>query len=188
MSKVYHNIIAGIVLVVALTSGSSHAFSTYLVDIRQESDLSRKMSSYGSQGIEDAKGNRVSFQPWYGHRWTDSSIVWMTQISPSWGVTWGFSTGEKGVKYTISPTLKLGLVFQQPLDRRSSLSMRANVLLGGRLKERSCIASYGDIGGEHEVNCRLSATELAPEETLKYMFNERLARRNELLIQYKLVF
>ena len=175
-------------LAVALASGSSHAFTTYLVDIRQGSDLSRKMDSYSSQGIEDAAGNRVSFQPWYSHRWTDSSIVWMTQIAPAWGVIWGFSTGEKGVKYTIAPALKLGLVFQQPLGRRSSWSMRANVVLGGRLKEHSCLASYGDIGGEHEVNCRLSATELAPEETLKYLFNERPSRRNELLIQYKFAF
>ena len=44
--------------------------------------------------------------------------------------------------------------------------------MGGRFKEHSCTADYADLGGLEQVNCRLAATELAPEETLKYLVND----------------
>ena len=50
-------------------------------------------------------------QRWYGRTWTDTHLAWMTQASPQWGLIWGFGTGERADKYTIAPSVKLGLAF-----------------------------------------------------------------------------
>lgn len=175
-------------VVLALRGGVSQASETSLLELKPSSELSRKMGAYRNQGFESAGGAWVSFQPLYRPRWRDVGATWMTQLHPSWGLIWGLSTGERGAKYTISPGLKLGLVFRQPLGLHASWSVRATVIAGGRLKERSCLADYGDIGGEQEVNCRLSATTLEPAETLRYLFDEKPPHRQELLVSYQAAF
>lgn len=68
------------------------------------------------------------------------------------------------------------------LYKNAKLSFQSTfVPFGGRLKEKICIADYGDIGGVQRVNCRLEATELEPKETLKYLFNERKKDDNRFL-------
>ena len=53
----------------------------------------------------------------------------------------------------------------------TTLSLTVSGIFGGRLTESPCEADYGDIGGIQTVNCRLAASVLAPEETLKYLMN-----------------
>lgn len=162
--------------------------ATSLIDIRQGSDLSRRVRGLSSQGFESAGGERVSFSSWYGSNWTDLHASWMTQLSADTGFIWGLGTGEQGPKYRISPSIKLGLIHQARIDRRTVLTLRATTTLGGRLREKSCTADYGDIGGVQTVNCRLAASTLEPAETLRYLFNEKSAHRHQVSVSFNHAF
>jgi hypothetical protein len=162
--------------------------STHLIELKQGSDLSRKVAGVQGAGFETAQGAWVSMQPWYSSRWTDSSITWMTQLHPGLGVIWGLGTGERGEKYRIDPSFKLGLLAQTELRKNAYLSFKATTVMGGRLRERACVADYGEIGGVQAVNCRLAASTLPPAETLKYLFNERPTDRLTVSMQFKVFF
>jgi hypothetical protein len=58
-------------------------------------------------------------------------------------------------------------------------------LLGGRLREKSCTADYEE-EGISEVNCRLAASLLPPEETLNYLLDvsAQTETRITLRLQY----
>lgn len=56
-------------------------------------------------------------------------------------------------------------------------------MFGGRLKEKTCSADYGEIGGVQTVNCRLAASTLQPAETLQYLMNEK--PKQDMLISVK---
>lgn len=157
---------------------------THLIGVQQGSALSREISGLRGQGFELSNGDWVGFDRWYSTHWQDLQMTWMTEINPRWGLIWGLSTGERGPKYQIDPSLQLGFLFQQPLSKHSAWSVRATTRLGGRLKEKTCLADYGDIGGVQTVNCRLAATELPPEETLKYLLNEAPRDRMEIALRY----
>jgi hypothetical protein len=158
--------------------------STHLIEIAQDSQLSRLASSYRNGGFESAGGQWVNFEKWYRPKWSDLRAAWMTQISPQFGMVWGLSTGEQAEKYSISPSLKLGVVYQTKVGLNASFSVRATSVLGGRMKERTCTANYGDIGGIENVNCRLAASEMAPAETLKQLTNALPPDRNNVWIRY----
>lgn len=164
-------------------TGSTAFQRTQLVEVRQDSDLSRKLAQFRSGGFESAQGAWVSFHPWYSSTWQDTGMAWMTPLTPNLGVIWGGSTGERGEKYTLAPSLKIGAVFQAVPMKDTVFSIKATTLLGGTLKEKSCRADYGDIGGVQEVNCRLAASTLAPAETLKYLLHEKPYNQNKILIQ-----
>jgi hypothetical protein len=51
--------------------------------------------------------------------------------------------------------------------------VRGHYTFSGKLREKSCTADYGEIGGVQEVNCRMAASILPPSETLKYKFNDK---------------
>lgn len=108
----------------------------------------------------------------------------MTQVQAGFGFIWGASTGERGVKYTIAPSLKLGAVYQTEITKNGFFSVKGTTIVGGSLKEKSCTADYGDIGGVQEVNCRLAATELPPAETLNYLVRDKPYNQHQLLIQF----
>jgi hypothetical protein len=158
--------------------------TTHLIDIRQGSSLSKTARDLRDGGYELANGDTVDFRQWYSARWTDVGVTWMTQVTPQWGLIWGFSTGERGAKYTIDPSLKLGFLFQQPTGRNAWLSVRYTTAFGGRLRERSCTADYGAIGGVQAVNCRLAASTLAPADTLHYLVNKPSADLNQLSVSF----
>jgi hypothetical protein len=61
-------------------------------------------------------------------------------------------------------------------------------LVAGGLKEKSCTADYGDIGGVQAVNCRLAASTLEPSSTLQYLANIRAQDRNWLSIRFNMNF
>lgn len=146
---------------------------TFLIGVSLGSDLSSIPSGTRRQGYELSDGSPVSFDAWYRDRIPNLQIDFLTEISPDLGLLWGVGTGEYGEKYRIDPSLRVGLLYTRPVGRNGVLSLRLTTLLGGRLRERSCTADYGDIGGVQRVNCRLAATPLAPEETLDYLWNER---------------
>jgi hypothetical protein len=173
-----------------LTAHSFMAFvppssqTTHLIGIHQGSALSREVSGFRGQSFELSNGELVRFNRWYKTHWQDLQMTWMTEINPRWGLIWGLSTGERGPKYQIDPSLQLGFLFQQPLSKQSAWSVRATTRIGGRLKEKTCLADYGEIGGVQTVNCRLAATELPPEETLKYLLNEAPRDRMVIALRY----
>lgn len=162
--------------------------ATTLIEIRQGSDLSRRVRGLRGQGFESAGGEYVGFSAWYGSNWTDMRATWMTQLSATTGFIWGFGTGERGKKYSISPSVKLGFIHQAHLGRRSVLTLRATTTLGARLREKSCTADYGDIGGVQTVNCRLAASTLEPTETLRYLFNDKSGERHQLSVSFNHAF
>lgn len=158
--------------------------ATHLLELTQGTELSRLVSGVSGGGFESAAGSSVRFDKWYSSKWVDSRITFMTQVSANLGVLWGFSTGERGEKYTIDPALKLGFIYRHPVTRSSAFSFSASTILGGRLHEKSCVADYGQIGGVQEVNCRLAASTLQPSETLNYMFNQNAYNRNSVQLRY----
>lgn len=162
--------------------------ATYLIELKQGSQLLSLARGLGSGGFETAKGNHVDFRSWYSTRWMDASITWMTQVTPNVGILHGFSTGERGPKYMIAPALKLGVMMQAQTGRHAFLSFRATTMLGGEFRERPCLADYGDIGGVQVVNCRLAATPLPPAQTLDYLVEEKPPNRHQASLMFALLF
>jgi hypothetical protein len=107
----------------------------------------------------------------------------MTQISPNVGLIWGASTGERAAKYSVAPGLHVGAIFQAEVSRHVFVSFRALRLVGGRIREKTCVADYGAIGGVQEVNCRLAASSMAPAETLKLLLNAKPDNANQISFQ-----
>lgn len=172
----------------ALSSTNGKLQGTHLIEIRYGSELSRAVSGLQFGGYESALGDWIGMQRWYRSKWIDSRITWMTVLNPNVGLVWGLGTGERAEKYSISPSVKLGFVLTQTPSKNSQLSLKASVILGGNLREQSCMADYGNIGGVQAVNCRLAAATLAPAETLRYLLNEPARDRRSVMLEYKLFF
>ena len=158
--------------------------ATSLIEIKQGSELSNKMGAYRMGGYELSNGAPLQFKNWYTPTFTDTKLTYMTQVHSKVGVIWGFSTGENAQKYTVDPSIKLGLVFRHELDKTSSLSLRGTTILAGRLRESACTANYGDIGGVQQVNCRMASSPMQPSQTLQYLYNEKPYNYNTLWLQY----
>lgn len=163
---------------------------THFIGIQHSPSLSRQVSQLRNQGYELSSGDPVDFKKWYSTSWQDLHLTWMTQVNQRLGLIWGFGTGERGSKYTIDPSLQLGFVFQQPLNKHSALTFRATTRMGGRLREKACMATYTLLGYDEPqpVNCRLAATQLAPEDTLPFLFNDPPSDRMQLNIRYMWIF
>ncbi len=161
---------------------------TKLVEINQNNLLSRQMLNVSMGGFELAGGQRVGFDQWYKTTLQDTRVSWMTQVTPDWGVIWGISTGERGPKYTIDPSIKIGLVFDTSIDRVSRFSFKVSTVFGGRLQEQPCTADYGAIGNIQTVNCRLAATEMPPAQTLSYLLNSLPPDLHQLAVAYHKLF
>lgn len=146
--------------------------NTYLMGLEYGTEQSRKANALGYGGFELAKGGNVDFSHWYRTKWKDTSITFMTQVNSNFGIIWGFSTGEKGPKYYISPGFTLGFAGVHKLSKAVTLSFKATTQFGSRLTEDTCSADYGELGGVQVVNCRLAATPMAPAETLRYLANQ----------------
>ena len=169
-----------------LSSGHSFTQSTYLIEIRQDSPLSLKARSMSYGGFETSQGNWVAFDNWYSAKWNDTRLSWITQFNANFGLIWGLSSGEQAEKYSIEPGIRLGLLFQTQTGKNKFLSITGSTMLGGRLKEKTCTADYGEIGGVQEVNCRLAASTLEPSQTLNYLYNEK--PESSVQIRYRLSF
>jgi hypothetical protein len=172
----------------SLASGQTFWESTFFLDARQGTELSARANAMRSGGFEASTGQWVSFDRWYSTRWIDTRLTWMTQVHRDLGLIWGFSTGERGEKYRIEPSLRLGFTLQREIDRRWHWSLTAATTVGGRLREKSCVADYGEIGGVQAVNCRLAATPLAPADTLQYLVNQKPYERHVLRARLNFTF
>ena len=161
---------------------------TYLVELIQGSELTKTVRDASRYGFETARGDWVSFKGWYTSNWTDSRVTFMTEVHPTFGLLWGFGTGEYGKKYSIDPSFKVGFIWRQDVSRNSSLSFRATTTLGGILREKPCIADYGEIGGLQPVNCRLAASTISPSSTLQYNYNMKPYNYYFLSLQYQISF
>ncbi|TGQ33263.1 MULTISPECIES: hypothetical protein [unclassified Mesorhizobium] len=160
--------------------------TTSLVDIHQGSPLSDRARSLGDGGYELQNGSWVSFNQWYHTNWLDLHVDLLTQLTENTGILWGFGTGEKGEKYSVEPSLKLGFLTQTHPTPKSTLSFSLTSTIGGNLTEKPCVANYGDLG-IYSVNCRLAATDMAPEETLKYLVNAK-PESMHLWLNYRVTF
>lgn len=165
-----------------LLAGSSLWASTHLIELRQGSELSSKVGDLAGGGYELSDGRYQSFRGWYSSVWKDARVTWLTQVNNNFGIIWGFSTGERGKKYTIHPSLKLGFIAQAQAARNVTIALKATTILGGALREKSCTADYGEIGGVQEVNCRFAATLLQPSETLAYLANEKPLHKTQIAL------
>ncbi|WP_202358200.1 hypothetical protein [Mesorhizobium sp. 113-3-3] len=165
---------------------AAQEMTTSLVDIHQGSPLSDRARSLGNGGYELQNGTFVSFNQWYRARWVDMHVDLLTQITEDTGILWGFGTGEEGEKYRIEPSLKLGFVTQMHPNPNSTLSLSLTTTIGGKLTEKACEADYGDFG-TYSVNCRLAASQLAPEETLKYLVNAK-PESQHIWLNYRVTF
>jgi hypothetical protein len=144
------------------------------VALVQGGDLSAVVASWRLGSYELQSGQTVDFNRWYKTSWVDVKLTWFSPITPYWGVLWGFSTGERGPKYRIAPTVQLGALSVWPLGAGERLTFRWSQRWGGRLTEDSCQGDYGVIGGGLQpVNCRLAASELPPAETLAYLHRQK---------------
>lgn len=178
-------------LLLALAATPAHAFleDTYLIELSQGGLLTDKASQLrDNAGYESQSGDKITFDKWYSHKWTDARIAFLTKLDNSFGIIWGFSTGEKGQKYAIAPSAKVGFIYLEQLTKNSSLSIKATYTIGGKLKEKACTADYGDVGGVQQVNCRLAASMLAPADTLPYLLNEHPRDYKTVMIQYNWQF
>lgn len=158
--------------------------ATSLIEFKQGSELSSRMSIFQGGGYELSGGTPLSLKNWYTPAFVDTRITYITQLHPRVGLIWGFSTGESAQKYTIDPSMKIGFALRHVIDNSSSLSFRATTIISGRLRESPCTADYGEIGGIQQVNCRLAASSLPPSETLQYLYNEKPYNFNMLWLQY----
>lgn len=183
----------GILFTLGLTAASSAEpfeapmqllASTHLIELTNGSELSKVAAAYRSGSFQSSEGKIVHFDTWYSARFPDIQLALLTQMTPEFGWIWGMSTGERGEKYAIAPSVKLGFLYQAQISRVSIFSIRATSVLGGRIKEKPCTANYGDIGGVQQVNCRLAAGDLPPAETLRYLTNMLPRNRNRIAITY----
>jgi len=142
---------------------------TTVLDVTQGSELSETARNLENGGYELAYADWQSFYSWYHVNWVDTRVDMLTQYTPDFGVLWGVSTGEYGQKFEIAPSIKVGVIQQLHLTPDSTLSLSASTIIGGQLWEHPCTADYGDIGGIQQVNCRLAASSISPQDTLAYL-------------------
>lgn len=182
-------LVVALYLIAAGNDAQAQGFweDTQLVDLRVGDHSGRADElSFGSGLLQD--GSRYSFDRWYSSDWVDLRFTFATAVTNQFGIYWGLGTGERGGKYLIEPSLKVGFLYVEPLDRQSQLSFSLSVVLGGYLKEQSCQADYGAIGGVQTVNCRMAGSILPPEETLQYLLNDPPTDQLSLSLRYERQF
>lgn len=159
---------------------------TSLLDVSLGSARSQIARGLSDGGYELADGTPVNFSDWYDTSFPELNVLFLTELQPSFGLTWGLSTGERGEKYKIDPGIWVGFIQNYNLTKNSKLTISALSLLGGNFRERSCIGNYGDIGGIQSVNCRLAASLLPPAETLNFLVREPGFIETRISIRYEL--
>lgn len=143
---------------------------TKLSDVSQGGDLSELAKSFRSQSFELQDGTIVRMDDYYKTSWTNLKITFLTELNTNFNLLWGIGTGEYGSKYRIDPSILLGFIYNRDLKRGSVFSFRFSQRFGERFIEKPCAASYGTISEQFQpVNCRLAASDLPPDETLRYL-------------------
>lgn len=146
---------------------------TFLLDVYIGSNRSSLARDLRNGGYELSGGDLIDFQDWYTPNFPDSTVLLLRQVSPDFGIIWGFSTGERGEKYKIAPALQLGFVYQFVPFENAVASISATYPFFGRMTEKTCRADYGALGGIQDVNCRLAASLIPPATSLEYLVKVR---------------
>lgn len=161
---------------------------TALVSVGVGGPRTDYVTGFARGGYELSDGTPIRMRPWYRAGLRDLNVTLLTSITPDFGVMWGMGLGDRGPKYRINPSLRLGLIWQTRVGRESWLTLRATTDLGGRIRERPCTADYGDLAGVQPVNCRLAASPLPPDQTLDLLFDENLGGNTEIGISLSVTF
>ena len=159
---------------------------TFLLDVSLGSARSQIARDLSDGGYELSDGTPISFSQWYDASFPELNVLFLTELTPSLGLAWGLSTGERGEKYRIDPGIWIGFIQNYDLSRNSRITISALTLLGGNFRERICIGDYRDIGGIQAVNCRLAASLLPPTETLDFLVRESGFMETRISIRYQL--
>lgn len=174
--------LVGLVLALAFPSAASaqdNHRSLDLIDIHQGGGFSDLIQFLSNGGYELAVAPDdtspppfQSFGPWYNTYWRDFTLEWLLSLSDDFGITFGLSTGERGAKYKIDPSVELGIIAQSHPRPNATLSLSLSTNLWGHLTEYPCTGDYGD-GTLYTVNCRLAADPfISPSDSLNYLLNE----------------
>lgn len=184
------SVFAGVILLLQapLASGQDLLQRTFLVEVTAGSGRSAIARGFSFGGYELDEGNPVNLADWYTPRFPDVNFIFLTELSPTTGLTWGISLGERGEKYSIDPGVWLGLVHRIDLGLKSSLTISAMTMLWGDFREKSCFGFYRAINDEEEVNCRLAASTLPPADTLKFLVSEPGYRETRVTLRYEIQF
>lgn len=158
--------------------------TTALIDAQIGQGHSQTVYSMSLGSYELESGEIQSMRPFYKTPWRDVRLVALSQVLPNVGVIWGASTGERGDKYTIHPSLTLGLGGAMDFGSQSTLSLSLHGSLGGSVMERPCTATF-TLGGTQPVNCRLAASTLPPAETLELLLDEPVPERWRSSIRFQ---
>lgn len=161
---------------------------TFLLDLRKGSSNSEIARKFSLGGYELDDGTPIDFADWYTPRLPEMNLLFLTAITPSFGVTWGISTGERAEKYTIAPGFWLGFIYRHQIRPQHTLSLSASTLLGGNMREKTCTAFYRVINDFATVNCRLAASILPPEETLQFLERRNGRRETRVQLRYEIRF
>ncbi len=162
--------------------------ATHLVGVKEGSRLSDVPFRVSTESYELSDGTPVDMEKWYRRKSVDMQFDFLTQTGPNTGILWGFGTGERGKKYKIEPSFRIGLIAMTQPTPMLTLSFSVTTTLGGMLRERTCTADYGAIGGIQVVNCRLAASTLEPAETLKYLWRTKPTDHTRLGLRVQLQF
>ena len=159
----------------------------YLLGIQQGSPLSSLAQNLGTGGYELSDREWVSLTKWYHTDFPELRVDVLTQLSDSFGIVVGLGTGERGEKYRLDPSLKLGIITQVKPRPNSALTLSINTNLFGHLTEFPCEADFGELEGVEPVNCRLAASEIPAAKTLDYLVNADPSRL-QITLSYSATF
>jgi hypothetical protein len=157
---------------------------TILLDVAVGSARTARIEAASSTRYELSDGTPVNAASWYGLTRRDLSIRFLTAMNDKVGLIWGLSTGDRGDKYKIAPSLTVGVVGRHAFSRNTWVTLSATVDIGGRTTEAPCVADFGALGGVQSVNCRLAASEIPPEQTLQYLFRDSLGGLPRLTLAF----
>jgi hypothetical protein len=163
-------------------------YNTFLLDVYQGSHRSEVVRGFAKGGYELSDGSFVDFRDWYSPGFPDVTVLFLKQVSADFALIWGVSSGERGEKYRIDPALQLGFFYQYVPFDNAVISVKATYPVFGRMREKTCLADYGALGGVQTVNCRLAADPIPPEETLSFLANIRGEADASIRIGFTFVF
>jgi hypothetical protein len=161
---------------------------TFLLDLRMGSSRSDIAKNLARGGYELDDGTPIDLADWYTARAPDFNVKFLTSLNDDFGLIWGFSIGERGEKYRIDPGLWIGFIYRYEISNRSDWTLSAMSMLGGDFQERTCRAFYRTTGTFEMVNCRLAATPLPPQDTLRFLVRERGFRETRATLRYEIRF
>ncbi len=162
-------------------SAQSGGRSITLFDLHQGdtlSDMALAFSTEGYflQGDNGSVGPWQSMAPFYATHWREVTARSLLTLDADHGVVFGLTTGEAGEKYKIDPSIILAFIDQMHPRLNATLTIQAGTSFFGHMTEYPCVGDFGDVGSSITVNCRLAASQINTEESLKYLVNQDPSR------------